>query len=87
MAVNILYLAVWAILAAYCIYSAHKYGAILYLLGGFFVFMFGWRLADTIITDVSLFSGTYGIIFRAVAAVFLVVVLVYYFLLKKNRGH
>ena len=85
MVVNILYLTVWALLAAYCIYSARKYGAILYLLGGFFVFMFGWRLADTLISDISLFDGIYDIIFRVVAAVFLVIVLVCYFMLKKSR--
>lgn len=80
---NIIYLAVWAILAAYCIYSARKVSAILYVLGGFFVFMFGWRLADTIL-DVNLFGGIYNLIFRIIAIVFLVVIIFLYIMVKRK---
>ena len=81
---NIIYLAVWAILAAYCIYSARKLSPILYVLGGFFVFMFGWRLADTLL-PVSLFTGIYNIIFRAIAIVFLVVIIFLYIMIKRKQ--
>ena len=81
---NIIYLAIWAILAAYCIYSARKLSPILYVLGGFFVFMFGWRLADTLL-PFSLFAGIYNIIFRAIAIVFLSVIIFLYILIKRKN--
>ena len=81
---NIIYLAIWAILAAYCIYSARKLSPILYVLGGFFVFMFGWRLADTLL-PFSLFAGVYNIIFRAVAIVFLIVIIILYIMIKRKQ--
>ncbi|MCR5653345.1 MAG: hypothetical protein K6F88_06055 [Ruminococcus sp.] len=80
---NIIYLVIWAVLAAYCIYSARKLSPILYVLGGFFVFMFGWRLADTLL-PVSLFTGVYNIIFRAIAVIFLVVIIVLYIMVKRK---
>ena len=80
---NIIYLVIWAVLAAYCIYSARKLSPILYVLGGFFVFMFGWRLADTLL-PVSLFTGVYNIIFRAIAVIFLVVIIVLYIIVKRK---
>lgn len=83
MLVNSIYLAVWAILAAYCIYSARKVSPILYVLGGFFVFMFGWRLADTLLKP-DLFAGVYNIIFRAIAVVFLVVIIFLYIMVKRK---
>lgn len=81
---NIIFLAVWAILAAYCIYSARKLSPILYVLGGFFVFMFGWRLADTLL-PVNLFAGVYNIIFRVIAIVFLVVIIFLYIMIKRKQ--
>ena len=80
---DIIYLAVWAILAAYCIYSARKLSPILYVLGGFFVFMFGWRLAGCIF-NVNLFTGVYNIIFRTIAIVFLVVIIFLYIMVKRK---
>ena len=81
---NIIYLAIWAILAAYCIYSARKISPILYVLGGFFVFMFAWRLADTLL-PFSLFAGAYNIIFRIISIVFLVVIIVLYIMVKRKQ--
>ena len=80
---NIIYLVVWAVLAAYCIYSARKLSPILYVLGGFFVFMFAWRLADTLL-PISLFAGIYNIIFRIIAIVFLVVIIFLYIMIKRK---
>ena len=82
--VNVIYLAIWAVLAAYCIYSARKISPILYVVGGFFVFMFGWRLADTLL-PFSLFEGLYNIIFRAIAIVFLVVIIILYIIIKRKH--
>jgi len=78
-----IYLGVWAILAGYCIYSARKISPILYLLGGFFVFMFGWKLFDCIL-PVNLFEGVYNIIFRVIALVFLVIIVLIYIMIKKK---
>lgn len=84
MVLNVLYLILWAGLAAYCFYFARKYGAILYVLAGFFVFMFGWRLADMLIRDVFLFAGLFGWIFRGVCLCFLAAVCVLYYRIKRK---
>ncbi len=80
---DIIYLLVWAVLAAYCIYSARKLSPILYVMGGFFVFMFGWKLADCLL-PFSLFAGIYNIIFRIVAIVFLAVIILLYVMIKRK---
>ena len=81
---DIIYLVLWAILAAYCIYSARKLSPILYVISGFFVFMFGWRLADCLL-PISLFAGVYNLIFRAIAIVFLIVIIFLYIRIKKKQ--
>lgn len=80
---DVIYLLIWAVLAAYCIYSARKLSPILYVLGGFFVFMFGWKLADMLL-PFSLFAGMYNVIFRIIAVVFLVVIVFLYVMIKKK---
>ena len=80
---QIVYIILWALISAYCFYTAHKMSPVLYILGGFFLFMFGWYLVNYL-APLDLFAGTYGIIFRCVAAVFLVAVLFIYFRLKKG---
>lgn len=80
---QIVYIILWAVLAAYCLYAAHKMSPILYILGGFFVFMFGWYLVNYL-APLDLFAGMYGIIFRCIAAVFLIAVLILYFCTKNN---
>ena len=80
---EIVYVIMWALLAVYCFYSAHKISSILYILGGFFVFMFGWYLVNYL-APFSLFDGVYGIIFRCIAVVFLAALILIYFKSKKN---
>ncbi len=80
---QIVYIILWGLCAAYCLYSAHKISPILYILGVFFLFMFGWYLVNYLL-PIDLFSGMYGIIFRCVAGVFLIVVLLFYFRFKKS---
>ncbi len=80
---NIVYIAVWGIIALYLFFSAHRISKILYIAGGFFLFLFGWFLANQLL-DADLFAGIYNIIFRCVAAVFLIILLIIYFLMKKS---
>ncbi|MCH5298496.1 MAG: hypothetical protein J1E96_01915 [Ruminococcus sp.] len=82
---QIVYIILWALLCVYCSYSAHKMSPVLYILGGFFLFMFGWYLVNYL-APFDLFAGTYGIIFRCIAAVFLVAVLIIYFFSKRNSS-
>lgn len=83
---QIAYIILWALLCAYCFYAAHKMSPVLYILGGFFLFMFGWYLVNYL-APFDLFAGMYGIIFRCIAAVFLVFVLIIYFRSKKNGSN
>ncbi len=80
---DVVYLILWALLGAYCFYSARKLSPILYILGTFFVFMFGWYLANDLL-PVNLFDGMYNIIFRIVAACFLLLFIGLYIYVKKH---
>lgn len=82
---NIVYIVVWGIIALYLFFSAHRISNILYLAGGFFLFLFGWSLANQLL-DVDLFAGMYNIIFRCIAAVFLIVFIIIYLLIKKSSN-
>ena len=82
---DIMYLVLWAGLGAYCIISARKLSPILYILGGFFVFMFTWYLINDL-TAVNMFDGVYNIVFRGVCAVFLIVAVAGYFVIKRKNG-
>ena len=83
MFLDIVYLILWAGLGAYCVYSARRLGAILYIAAGFFAFMFGWRLMHVIL-PIDHYAGVYNIIFRCIAFTFLAVILIIYILYKKT---
>ncbi len=80
---EIMYLVLWAGLAVYCIYSARKISPILYILGGFFVFMFAWYLINDL-TAFDMFGGMYNIIFRGICLAFLAVLVIIYIRIKKK---
>ena len=79
------YTVVWFLLAAYLIYSAIKRYRmpIMYILSGFMVFLGVWELINTL-SPIDLKSGVYGWIYRGVAAVILILCLIWYFWLR-NR--
>lgn len=84
---DIIYVVLWGVMAVYCYYSAHKVHNILYLAGVFFTFLFGWNLADLLLSA-DLMTGVTGWIFRGVALCFLLVFLGYYIKLRiqdKNK--
>ncbi|MCH5303769.1 MAG: hypothetical protein J1E41_02800 [Ruminococcus sp.] len=80
---DIMYLVVWGALAIYLIYSARKISPILYILGGFFVFMFAWNLINNL-TAFDMFAGAYNIVFRGICLVFLAVLVIIYIMIKKK---
>lgn len=84
MDLSIVYIVLWGIIALYCFYSAHKIGNLLYIAGVFFLFLFGWNLVNILI-DVNLFSGIYNIVFRCIAAAFLIVLILGYVKIKKSQ--
>lgn len=79
------YTVVWFLLAAYLIYSAVKRYRmpIMYILSGFMVFLGVWELINTL-SPIDLKSGVYGWVYRGVAAVILILCLIWYFWLR-NR--
>lgn len=80
---DIMYLVLWAGLGLYCFFYAKKISPILYILGGFFTFMFGWYFVNDLIT-VDLFAGVYSIVFRSICAAFLVLVVILYIMIKRK---
>ena len=82
---EIAYIVLWGAMAAYCYFMAHKVHNVLYLAGAFFTFMFGWKLADQLITTVDLSSGIFGWIFRGISLAFLIAFVVIYILIRRKK--
>ncbi len=61
------------------IYFALKENKLFCFVGAYFIFMGCYWLADELLTDIDLFSGVYGIVFRVVTAVVAVAAIVLYF--------
>ncbi len=80
------YAALWLLVALLLIFKFTKENKFFYFLGGFFVVMAAWFLANPLIPDIDLFSGTYGLVFRVVAAVVLVVTGVFYYKNFTDKG-
>lgn len=80
---DIVYLVMWGLIAAYCFFSAHKISPVLYLLGVFFVYMFVWFLINDL-SPIDMFSGVYKMVFRGIALAFLIVLIIIYIVIKKN---
>ena len=80
------YAGVWLLIAAYLFYTAIRRDRtpILFILGGFMVFMSVWELADTI-SDLNLKAGTYGWIYKGVALLALIACFVWFFHSRKGR--
>ena len=79
-----LYVALWSILAFYMLYLAIKENRLFLAAFVFFLFMAVWALLDAFLS-INLFSGIYGIIYRSVAGVFLVLFVVGYVVYKRKN--
>lgn len=78
------YAGMWAIIAVYLFVTAFKLNKVLFLGSGLFAFMSVWWLVNEF-TEVNLFEGQYGLIFRIVVAVVLIGFLIVYFLTKRRN--
>ncbi|MCI6496412.1 MAG: hypothetical protein MSA01_05080 [Anaeromassilibacillus sp.] len=78
-----LFTAVWAIIGIYLVYMGKTVHKFCYYISLLLFFMFGWSLADQLMTA-DLFSGTAGIVYRVIIALFLIVGVIIYF--KKVRN-
>ena len=73
-----LFTAVWAIIGIYLVYMGKTVHKFCYYISLLLFFMFGWSLADQLMTA-DLFSGTAGIVYRVIIALFLIVGVIIYF--------
>ena len=78
-----LFTAVWAIIGIYLVYMGKTVHKFCYYISLLLFFMLGWSLADQLMTA-DLFSGTAGIVYRVIIALFLIVGVIIYF--KKVRN-
>lgn len=77
------YFLLWAVMALYMFATAHKTGKICYLAGILLTFMSVWYALNSF-TELSMFSGTLGIIFKCVIGAFLLIFIISYLIGKKN---
>lgn len=73
-----LFTAVWAIIGIYLVYMGKTVHKFCYYISLLLFFMFGWSLANQLMTA-DLFSGTAGIVYRVIIALFLIVGVIIYF--------
>ena len=78
-----LFTAVGAVIGIYMVYMVKTVNKFCYYMSLLLLFMFGWSLADQLMTA-DLFSGTAGIVYRVIIALFLIVGVIIYF--KKVRN-
>ena len=55
------------------IFSLSKENKVFYVAGGYFLFLGGWWLADGLLPEADLFAGGWGIAFKVITALVLVV--------------
>lgn len=79
-----LFTAVWAVIGIYLVYMGKTVHKFCYYISLLLFFMFGWSLADQLMPEADLFSGTAGIVYRVIIALFLIVGVIIYF--KKVRS-
>lgn len=80
-----IYAVLWLIIAVYMFWQARKESKFLYVLSGFFLFLFGWYLTNELMPSVDLFSGTYSIIFRCIMVVMLIACIIVYIRYRKKN--
>ena len=78
-----LFTEVWAVIGIYLVYMGKTVHKFCYYISLLLFFMFGWSLADQLMTA-DLFSGTAAIVYRVIIALFLIVGVIIYF--KKVRS-
>jgi apolipoprotein N-acyltransferase len=77
---NYFYGIMWLLVGLILIFSLHKENKIFYFIGAYFLFLGIWWIADAALTEVDLFDGMAGIIFRIITGVVLLVILLFYYL-------
>ncbi len=78
------YAVMWLIIAIFSFLNARKLGKILYVSGIYFTIFSIWKFIDIFVVEINLFKGLYGIAFRIITAVFLVIMVGFYIKNKKN---
>lgn len=71
------YFILWAIIALYMFVSARKIGSLCYLIGGFFSFMTVWYAMNTF-SEIAMFEGIVGIVFKCIVGAFLLAFVLIY---------
>lgn len=82
-----LFTAVWAVIGIYLVYMGKKVHKFCYFISLLLFFMFAWSLADQLMPQTDLFSGTAGIIYRIVIAVFLAAGVIIYLTKVRKENH
>jgi hypothetical protein len=82
--VQFVYGGIWLLVGFILIFSLSKTNKVFYPLGGYFIFMGGWWIADAFLADVNLMAGVPGIVFRVITAVALVFAVVVFFKAQKE---
>lgn len=68
------------------IFSLSKENKVFYVAGGYFLFLGGWWLADGLLPEADLFAGGWGIAFKVITALVLVVLVAVFVKEYRKRG-
>ena len=68
------------------IFSLSKENKVFYVAGGYFLFLGGWWLADGLLPEADLFAGGWGIAFKVITALVLVVLVAVFVKEYRKKG-
>ena len=68
------------------IFSLSKENKVFYVAGGYFILLGGWLMADKLLPEQNLFAGTWGIVFKVITGVILVVLVAVFAKEYRKKG-
>ena len=72
------YAVMWLVAGLLLIFTVSKENKIFYFLGAYFLYMGAWWGVNEYLTEINLFDGVYGWVFRGISAVVLIITGVFY---------
>lgn len=76
---NYFYGAMWLAVGLILIFKLNKENKIFYFIGGYFIFLGGWWIANELIPSVNIMEGPWGIALKVISAIVLAIIGVFYY--------
>lgn len=81
------YSVIWFAIGLILMFSLSKENKIFRFIGGYFIVLGGWWLANALTPEMDLFGGTIGIIFKVISGITLLVIGIFYYKNYWKKNH